>query len=375
MQLRELVLHELVMPLVSPFTTSFGTQTERTVLLIEARLQTDNGPVTGWGECVAMSEPLYSSEYVSGAVEVIRRWLAPALFAEDELDAERVGACLEHIIGHPMAKSALEMAVLDGQLRANGQSFAQYLGVRRSSVPSGVSVGIQPSTNQLLRTVAGYLEQGYARIKLKITPGHDLAPVAAVRAEFGADLPLQVDANAAYSLSDAARLRQLDQFGLLLLEQPLAESDLRQHAELARMMSTPICLDESVISAQGAVDAIVMGAASVINIKPGRVSGYLEARRIHDIARAAGVAVWCGGMLETGLGRAANAALAGLAGFTLTGDISGSARYYDQDVTEEIVMHDGVVDIPTGPGFGVTVDPDRLVRFQIGERRLVSDRP
>lgn len=370
MRLGELILHELVMPLVAPFTTSFGTQTERTVLLIEAHFDTDVGAVIGWGECVAMNEPLYSPEHVSGAAEVIRRWLAPALFAEPHLDAELVAGCLSHVVGHPMAKSALEMAVLDAQLRSAGQSFAGHLGVRRGSVPSGVSVGIQPSTDALLRTVSGYLEEGYARIKLKIAPGHDIAPVAAVRAEFGGELPLQVDANAAYRLSDAALLRRLDQFDLLLLEQPLAENDLRQHAELARTLSTPICLDESITSAQGALDAITMGAASVINIKPGRVGGYLEARRIHDICRAAGVAVWCGGMLETGLGRAANAALAGLDGFTLPGDISGSARYYAHDITEEIVMHDGVVDIPTGPGFGVSVDPERLRGYRTRESRL-----
>ncbi|TDT33791.1 o-succinylbenzoate synthase [Naumannella halotolerans] len=372
MKLRSLTLHRLRMPLVSPFTTSFGTEEDKYVLLLEGSFETDRGRITGWGECVAMELPLYSAEYVDGAAEVIERWLAPTLFAADDLTAETVGELLEPVVGHPMAKAAVEMAVLDAQLRAAGVSFARYLGVTRTAVPSGVSVGIQSSVDTLLEVVGGYIDEGYARIKLKIEPGTDIAPVEAVRREFGDDLLLQVDANAAYSLSDAPLLRRLDEFGLLLIEQPLAESDLRQHAELAEQLSTPICLDESITSAQVAADAIALGAASVINIKPGRVGGYLEARRIHDLARANGVAVWCGGMLETGIGRAANAALAGLPGFTLPGDISGSKRFYDLDITAETVMSDGEVAIPEGPGFGVEVDPQILSRFSVGEHTVTG---
>lgn len=360
MKLRRMTLHTLRLPLVSPFTTSFGTQTEREAYLVEATFDTSAGEVTGWGECVAMSEPLYSSEFLSGAVEVTRRWLAPMLFAIDELTAETVAHHFRAIVGHPMAKAAVEMAVLDAALRSQQRSFGSYLGVTRQQVPSGVSVGIQRDEASLLRAVAGYLEEGYARIKLKIKPGVDLEPVAAVRREFGEALLFQVDANAAYTLADAQHLRRLDDFSLLLIEQPLGEADIRQHAELARRIDTPICLDESIVSAESAADAISLGAAAVINIKPGRVGGYLEAVRIHGLARANGVAVWCGGMLETGVGRAANAALAAMPGFTLPGDISGSNRFYAEDITEEIVMHDGVVDVPTGPGFGVTVDPARL---------------
>ncbi|MGH8777139.1 MAG: o-succinylbenzoate synthase [Jiangellaceae bacterium] len=372
MKLREITLHRLRMPLVSPFTTSFGTQAERDTYLVEAALDTGSATVTGWGECVAMAAPLYSSEHLAGAAEVTRRWLAPALFGVADLTAETVGHHLRHIVGHPMAKAAVEMAVLDAQLRAADQSFASYLGVTRRVVPSGVSVGIQGSPADLVRVVGDYLEQGYARIKLKIKPGADIEFVAAVRREFGDDVPLQVDANAAYTLADAAHLRRLDVFGLLLVEQPLGESDLRQHAELARQMRTPICLDESVVSTEAAADAISLGAAAVINIKPGRVGGYLEARRIHDLARAHGVAVWCGGMLETGVGRAANAALAGLPGFTLPGDISGSSRFYTRDITDEIVMRDGTVAVPDRPGFGVEVRPDRLAEFSTGSETLIQ---
>lgn len=367
MRLVDLTLHRAELPLVRPFTTSFGTETVRDVLVLSLRAEVDGAAVVGWSECVAGSEPLYSSEYVDGAVDVIRRWLAPMLFAAGELSAQTVAGVLDPVKGHRMAKAALETAVLDAQLRAQGISFAEHLGVTRTSVPSGVSVGIHDSVAATLDAVAGYLDQGYVRIKLKIRPGWDIEPVAAVRDRFGADIPLQVDANAAYTLADTAALRRLDAFGLLLIEQPLGEEDLRQHAELARRISTPVCLDESVVSAAAAADAIALRACSVINIKPGRVGGYLEAWRIHDLARAHGVAVWCGGMLETGIGRAANAALAGLPGFTLPGDISGSDRFYDTDLTEPVLMRDGRVEVPLTAGISRAPIPERLAQFASAE--------
>ena len=367
MIITSLRLHRLSMPLVSPFTTSFGTEHTREALIVEIGADTATGPVTGWGECVAMEEPLYSSEYVDGCIQVISRWLTPALTAVEDLTAETVAHRLRHVVGHPMAKAAVEMAVLDAQLRAAGQSFAHYLGGVRATVPSGVSVGIQESIEQTLRVVDGYLDDGYVRIKLKIAPGWDVEPVRAVRAMFGDDVPLQVDANAAYTLLDTPTLRRLDEFGLLLLEQPLAEDDLRQHAILATRVQTPICLDESVVSAASAADAIALGAAQVINIKPGRVGGYLEAVRIHDLARANGIAVWCGGMVETGLGRSANAALASLPGFVLPGDISASARFYELDLTEPVEMVDGEVTVDTTPGVGRAPIPEVLAQFRTAE--------
>lgn len=363
MKLTSLRLHRVNLPLVSPFTTSFATETVRTVLLVEVEVQVDGMPATGWGENVAMTGPLYSSEYVDGVEEVIRRWLAPALVAVDDLTAETVGHHLRHVVGHPMAKAAVEMAVLDAQLRSRRQSFRNYLGGVTSSVASGVSVGIHDTIPELLSAVGEYLEERYARIKLKIRPGWDIEPVRAVRREFGPDVLLQVDANAAYSLSDTQLLKRLDEFGLLLLEQPLAEDDLRQHALLAERVETPICLDESIVSARSAADAIALGAAQVINVKPGRVGGYLESVRIHDLARAHGVPVWCGGMLETGLGRSANAALASLPGFTLPGDISASSRFYHQDITAPVTMHDGRVDVSDEPGVGLEPDRDTLTRL------------
>ncbi|GLW07094.1 o-succinylbenzoate synthase [Microtetraspora sp. NBRC 13810] len=347
-------LRRIAMPLVSPFRTSFGTETTRDVLLL--RVVTPDSE--GWAECVAMSEPRYSPEYVDGAAAAIRRFLLPALPAH--VDAYGVGHALEPIKGHRMAKAALETAVLDAQLRASGESFGRFLGATRDRVPCGVSVGIMDSVPALLDAVAGYLDEGYVRIKLKIEPGWDVAPVRAVRERFGDDVLLQVDANAAYTLNDARHLARLDDFGLLLIEQPLADDDLVQHAALARMIRTPVCLDESIESAAHAAAAISLGACSIVNIKPGRVGGYLEARRIHDLCRAHGVAVWCGGMLETGLGRAANVALAALPGFTLPGDTSGSRRYFATDVTAPFELKDGHLDVPTGPGLGVEPVPEIL---------------
>ncbi|MCT2583467.1 o-succinylbenzoate synthase [Actinophytocola gossypii] len=353
-------LRRIRMPLVAPFRTSFGVERTRDVLLL--RVATDDAD--GWAECVAMSDPRYSAEYVDGAADVLTRFLVPALAAAADtvarLGAPAVAPALAAFRGHRMAKAALETAVLDAELRAEGRPLARELGAVRDRVPCGVSVGIMDSVGELLDAVAGYLDAGYVRIKLKIEPGWDVEPVRAVRERFGDDVLLQVDANAAYTLADARQLARLDPFDLLLIEQPLDEEDVRGHAELARLVTTPVCLDESITSARAAADAIAIGACSVVNVKPGRVGGYLEARRIHDVCVAHGVPVWCGGMLETGLGRAANVALAALPGFTLPGDTSASDRYYRTDITEPFVLADGHLPVPTGPGVGVEPLADEL---------------
>src|SRR5437868_4009933 len=254
---------------------------------------------------------------------------------------------------------AIEMAVLDAELRARGESFGHFFGGVRREVDCGVSVGIHASIAELLVTVGSYLDQGYRRIKLKIKPGWDVEPVRAVREKFG-DVPLQVDANTAYSLSDAEHLAELDPFELLLIEQPMPEEQVLAHATLATVVKTPICLDESIHSLQSAADAIAIGACRIVNIKPGRVGGYLEARRIHDLCAERGVPVWMGGMLETGIGRAGNVAMAAMPNFTLPGDTSASNRYYHRDVTEPFVLHEGRLKVPTGPGLGVSVDQEYL---------------
>jgi O-succinylbenzoate synthase len=344
------------MPLVAPFRTSFGTETERDVLLVRAVTP----DAEGWGECVAMSGPLYSSEYVDAAADVLRRFLVPMLSAAGSVGAHEVADVLAPVKGHRMAKAALEMAVLDAELRHEGRSFARELGAVHDRVPCGVSVGIMDSIPELIDAVGGYLDEGYVRIKLKIEPGWDVEPVRAVRERYGDEVLLQVDANTAYTLADAQHLARLDPFDLLLIEQPLDEEDIVGHADLARLIRTPVCLDESIESARDAAAAIRLGACRIVNVKPGRVGGYLEARRIHDVCVAAGVPVWCGGMLETGLGRAANVALAALPGFTLPGDTSASGRYYAADITEPFVLDDGHLAVPTGPGLGVAPLPDRL---------------
>lgn len=355
MKIDAVELRRIRLPLVSPFRTSFGTQTEREVLLLRVRTPESDG----WGECVAMNDPLYSSEYVDGADHVIRHHLLPRVFAATDIDAHGVGRAMEPVKGHNMAKAAIETAVLDAELRAAGVPMARYLGASRDSVDAGVSVGIMSSVPELLDAVAGYLEAGYRRIKLKIEPGWDVQPVRAVR-EAHPDVLLQVDANTAYTLADARHLARLDPFDLLLIEQPLPEDDVLGHADLAKLIRTPVCLDESIESARDAAAAIRLGACAVVNIKPGRVGGYLEARRIHDVCVANGVPVWCGGMLETGIGRAANVALAALPGFTLPGDTSASDRYFRRDITAPFVLEDGRLRVPTLPGIGVDPEPDAL---------------
>jgi O-succinylbenzoate synthase len=354
-KLQAVELRRIRMSLVAPFETSFGVQTERDILLLKA--MTSDGE--GWGECVAGEEPTYSSEYVDGAQHVLIHHLLPRLFQAQGLEAAHVAGILRPVHGHQMAKAAIEMAILDAELRAGGESFGHYLGAVRAVVDCGVSVGIHRSLPELLRTVGDYLDQGYRRIKLKIKPGWDVEPVRAVRERFG-DVPLQVDANTAYGVSDAKHLAELDEFGLLLIEQPLPEEQVLAHAELAKVVRTPICLDESITSAQAAADAILLGACRIINIKPGRVGGYLEARRIHDLCAERGIAVWMGGMLETGLGRAGNVAMAAMANFSLPGDTSASDRYYRRDITEPFVLEDGRLRVPAGPGLGVTVDEEFL---------------
>jgi o-succinylbenzoate synthase len=348
-------LRRVRLPLVTPFRTAFGIERERDLLIV--RVLGPDGE--GFGECSALSEPVYSSEYVDGAQDVIRRHLLPRLLELSDVSAEQVGTALRSVHGHLMAKATLEMAILVADLNIIGQSLASYLGSTQDSVGCGVSVGIHDSVPELLDAVERYLADDYLRVKLKIEPGWDIDAVAAVRDRFG-DIPLQVDANGAYTLGDARHLERLDAYDLLLIEQPLPADQLRAHAELAAILRTPICLDESITSARAAEDAIDLGACEIVNVKAGRVGGYLEACRVHNVCRARGVPVWCGGMLEAGLGRAANIALAALPGFTLPGDISATARYYEQDITEPFLMKEGRIAVPTGPGLGVRVLRDVL---------------
>lgn len=380
-------LHRIEVPLVRPFETSFGRETVREALLVHVR--TDAGE--GWGECVAGRDPFYSAEYVDGVASVIERYLGPALLDAPpvraatlaDVDGEGPGrrgvslplahslaGTLGFVAGHRMAKGALEAAVLDAELRAQDRSMGEAFGAVREWVDCGVSVGIAPTLEELLDEVTGYLEAGYRRIKLKIKPGWDVVPVGAVRELMGRAGLLQVDANTAYTADDIPLLASLDAFDLLLIEQPFAEEDLATHARLAEACETPVCLDESILDAATAVDAIDRGATSIVNIKPGRMGGYLEALRVHDACRRLDVPVWCGGMLETGVGRAANVALAALPGFLLPGDTSASDRYYAEELTEPFVLgegeHRGQLKVPDAPGTGVTVRTDLVREWATG---------
>jgi len=362
MKIEHIELRYVKMPLVTPFRTSFGTSYDKDTFLV--RVVTEDAE--GWAECGAEADPLYSAEFLAGAEMVLRDQLVPRVLAlGPRLGAELVKTALSPVKGHQMAKHVLETAILDAELKSLGLSFGRYLGAVRDRVPAGVSVGIMDSVPELLDAVGGYLDEGYLRIKLKIEPGWDLEPVRAVRERYGDQMLLQVDANTAYTLADARHLARLDDFDLLLIEQPLPEDDLRGHAELATRIATPVCLDESITSARDAATAIALGACSIINVKPARVGGYLEARRIHDVAEANGVPVWCGGMLECGIGRGPNLALAALPNFVLPGDTSASRRYFAQDLTAPFELEDGHVAVPTAPGIGVDVLPDVLEELTV----------
>ncbi|MUH52454.1 MAG: o-succinylbenzoate synthase [Actinobacteria bacterium] len=362
-------LRRLQMPLVRPFRTSFGTETVREVMVV--RVVTDHGE--GWGESGIESAPLYLSEFHNGADHVFAEHLIPRLFAAGPLRAEHVADILRPVKGHRMAKSALEMALLDAQLRAEGRSFHRSIGATRTAVPVGVSVGITNTVDELVDVIAAYVADGYPRIKLKIEPGFDIEPVRRVR-EANPDILLQVDANTAYTVADIDHLAQLDAFDLLLIEQPFGEDDLVGHAELRRRISTPVCLDEAIRCIDHVRTAFALGAADIINIKPARVGGYLAAIEVHDLCLAHGVPVWCGGMLETGIGRAANLALAALPGFTLPGDISATKRYWTRDITGTFDLVDGTIAVPMGAGFGVAVDTGFVEQITFERREITNAR-
>lgn len=347
------------LPVVAPFRTSYGIEAMGDVLLVHVVA----GGVDGWGEDVALREPVYDAEFLAASHLALRDHLLPWLLEEPELTAAEVGSRLARFRGWSMAACAVEAAVLDAECRAEGISLRDRLGGTRSHVPVGVAVGLHGHILDTVVEARARVAEGYRRVKLKIEPGRDVEVVAAVRDAVGPDVALQVDANGAYSLEDADHLARLDDFDLLFVEQPLPREDLAGHAALARRLATPVCLDESITSARAAAAAIEAGACRVVCVKPGRVGGFLEAVRIHDLCRAAGIRAWVGGMFECGVGRAANLALATLPGFDLLPDLSASNRYFETDVTEPFVLRDGGLDVPAGPGIGVTPLPELLDRF------------
>ncbi len=359
--LSRIVVREISLALVEPFRISSGVTSQRRILLVEV---IDRGGASGWGECVAGEEPTYSAETTDTAWLAIRRWVAPRLLGKPFAGPEEVWPALQAgLCGHRMAKAAVEMACWDLVARKTGQPLAKLLGGERQEVATGISIGIQSSPGDLVERAQAAAREGYQKVKMKIEPGSDLDFVRAVRNSVGDDLGLMADANSAYTLADADHLAALDEFGLLMIEQPLGREDLVEHAQLQRRLATPICLDESITTPSSAAALIEIGAGRVVNIKPGRVGGFTPSLEIHRLCREASVPVWCGGMLESGVGRGHNVSLASLPGFTLPGDISPSQRYWRRDIVEEewTMSSRGTVAVRWDrPGCGGDVDPRRL---------------
>lgn len=363
MIISQITLYHLRMRLQTPFETSFGITHDRECILLEAKAE----GLVGYGECVADRDPGYSYETSGTAWHILQEFLIPQIINTDLLSAEDLQNRMAQVRGHQMAKAGLEMVYWDLLGKSEDRSLQDLIDGKGDRVQVGVSVGIQENSKILVRVVEDYLEQGYERVKLKIMPGRDILDVAAVRSAYP-DLRLQVDANSAYEIKSAMDLLPLDKFDLLMIEQPLAEDDLWDHRQLQAEFKTAICLDESIVTIRHARQALEMGACRVVNIKAGRVGGLSQAIAIHNLCYGNGVPVWCGGMLETGVGRAANLALASLPGFVFPGDISATDRYYQEDITQErfVLNPDSSITIPDAPGLGISID------FQAMERATIN---
>jgi O-succinylbenzoate synthase len=353
MRIERIELRHVKMILVSPFVTSMGTEYDEEHIIVRV----DADGVTGWGESVAEGTPFYSYETVPTAWHILKDFLMPSVLGKDLQSVDEAIAGYAKVRGHMMAKAGIEAALWDAFAKSKGISLSQMIGGTRKKIDVGVSIGIQDSVAGLIKKVEGYLAEGYKRIKIKIAPGFDLQFVDALRKEFPG-MMLQVDANSAYTLDDIAIFKKMDDYGLVLIEQPLGYEDIFDHSKLQSELKTPICLDESIHSLDDTRAAIELDSCRVINIKPGRVGGFTESKLIHDYCANMNIPVWCGGMLESGIGRAGNVALASLPNFTLPGDISASKRYYKEDIVEPefLVNPDGTMDVPTKPGIGVEVN-------------------
>jgi O-succinylbenzoate synthase len=367
-KLETITLREIKMPLLHFFETSFGRIYGRRMVLVEVSSE----GVSGWGEVTAGEDPFYNEEWTDSAWLILRDFVAQRVLRHSFESAADVGARMAHIRGHNMARGGLEVAVWDLEARLAGRPlFEQIGGGARREIPCGVSIGIQDSVPQLLDKIEIELAAGYQRIKMKIKPGWDVDVIREVRRRFP-DILLMADANSAYTLDDAPRLKCLDEFGLMMIEQPLAHDEIIDHAQLQAQLKTPICLDECIRSAHHARQALAMGAGRIINIKLGRVGGFAEAKRVHDVAEAAGVPVWCGGMLEAGIGRAHNIALATLPNFTLPGDVSASKRYWTRDIIRPAVEVSprGTIAVRDQPGFGYDLDLDFIQSLTVRQETI-----
>jgi O-succinylbenzoate synthase len=357
MKIERIELRHVKLILVSPFVTSMGTEYDEEHIIVRV----DADGVTGWGESVAEGTPFYSYETVPTAWHILQDFLIPSVLGKNFESVDEAIAGYAKVRGHMMAKAGIEAALWDAFAKSKGISLSQMLGGTRKKIDVGVSIGIQDSVGGLIKKVEGYLAEGYKRIKIKIAPGLDMQFVEALRKEFPT-LMLQVDANSAYTLDDIELFKKMDHYNLSLIEQPLGYEDIYDHSKMQRELKTPICLDESIHSLDDTRAAIELESCKIINIKPGRVGGFTESKLIHDYCASKNIPVWHGGMLESGIGRAGNVALASLSNFTLPGDISASKRYYKTDIVdpEFVVNLDGTMDVPTKPGIGVEVNMREL---------------
>lgn len=371
LQVERIVLRELRLPLKEPFRISSGEVSDRRILLLE--LHHPDGEV-GWSECVAGEQPNYGPETIDTAWHAIREWIAPRVIGRPLPGPEAVAPLLERDLrGHLMAKGAVEMGFWELTARLRGLPLARLLGGTQERIPVGISLGIQRDPAALVERAAAAHAAGYRKIKIKIQPGADIEYIGAVREALGPDAALMADANSAYTPADTEHLARLDEFDLMMIEQPLEREDLVRHAALQRRLRTPICMDESITGLERAEDMIALGSGKIVNIKPGRVGGFGPARAIHDLCARHGIPVWCGGMLESGIGRAHNVALASLPNFTLPGDLSPSARYWERDIVipEWKMDGDGMVEVPlTDPGIGVAIDRDRIENLTLRVEEL-----
>jgi O-succinylbenzoate synthase len=370
MKIEAITLREIQMPLVHFFETSFGRIYSRRILLVQ--VQCDG--VTGWAESVAGEDPFYSSEWIDSAWPTIKHFLAPALLGKTLESARHSAALMTRVRGHRMAKAALENAIWDAEAHQKQQPLWKLLGGKQREIPCGVSIGIQDSIEQLLEKIETELAAGYRRIKIKVKPGWDINALERIRSRW-ADIVLSCDANSAYTLDEIEHLRKFDQFNLLMIEQPLWNDDIYYHARLQRELRTAICLDESIQNVRDAAQAVEIGACRIINIKVGRAGGFSEAKKVHDVCLANKVPVWCGGMLESGIGRAHNIALSTLENFKLPGDVSASKRYWKEDIIEpEVeVSPQGTITISNEPGTGYRVLEDRIEKLTVRKEEFRAE--
>ncbi|WP_342512157.1 o-succinylbenzoate synthase [Sporosarcina sp. FSL K6-1522] len=369
MIIKEINIRKMKMTMKHPFTTSFGTFQEKEFLLLEAKDELGN---TGWGESVAFHSPWYNEETLETNLHMIKDFLIPLVLGKEIGHPDEVNELFAAIRKNNMAKSTVEGAIWDLYAKRNELTLAQALGGKQEKIEVGISIGIQENVADLVATVGGFIEEGYKRIKVKIKPGYDVDVIRELRKHFP-DVPLMADANSAYTLEDVELLKQLDAFNLTMIEQPLASDDIIDHATLQKQLQTPICLDESIHSLEDTRKALELGSTKIINIKIGRVGGLTEAKKIHDYCMERGIPVWCGGMLESGIGRAHNVALTTLPNFVLPGDTAGSSRYWEQDViTPEVVVEDGYITVPTAYGIGYEPNLAAMDTFTVDELHFTA---